>query len=159
MTSEALISAQVAREQEWAYGVWRDHYTAADARRLSRLTVEQGGLGYELSPSAFRGLVEGYRERMGLGVVNREARLERALDDIDNLHRAAVKALRRADDVGALDIHAAKVMLDAGKREAELLGLNAPTKVEADVTTHDGTLDELNAALVALGRAPLDVES
>lgn len=159
MTSEALISAQVAREQEWAYGVWRDHYTAADARRLSRLPVEQGGLGYELSPSAFRGLVEGYRERMGLGIVNREARLERQLDDIDLITRVAGRSLARASELEALDVHAAKLLLDAGKREAELLGLNAPTKVEADVTTHDGTLDELNAALVALGRAPLDVES
>jgi hypothetical protein len=152
-----LIAVQVAREQEWAYALWRDHYSAHDVRRLSALAPRDGGLGYELSPSAFKGLVEGYRERMGLGNVNREARLERQLDDIDTITRVAGHALRRAHEIEALDVHAAKLLLDAGKREAELLGLNAPTKLEADITTHDGTLDQLNAALVALGETPVNV--
>jgi hypothetical protein len=56
--------------------------------------------------------------------------------------------------------HAAKLMLDAGKREAELLGLNAPTKVEAEVTTHDGTLDAAQRRpRRRSAEQPLDVES
>lgn len=38
----------------------------------------------------------------------------------------------------------------AMKDERDLLGLNAPTRIEADVTTHDAIVDELNAALAAL---------
>lgn len=47
----------------------------------------------------------------------------------------------------------------AMKDERDLHGLNAPTKIEADVTTRDGALDDLNAALVALGAEPVEAAS
>ena len=43
------------------------------------------------------------------------------------------------------------------EREAKLFGLDTPTRIEADVTTRDGAIDDLNAALVALGADPVEV--
>lgn len=47
-------------------------------------------------------------------------------------------------------------LAQAMRDERDLHGLNAATKIEAEVTTRDGVLDDLNAALVALGREPVD---
>ena len=45
------------------------------------------------------------------------------------------------------------------KDEREIYGDNAATKIEAEVTTRDGVLDDLNAALVSLGREPVEAAS
>lgn len=47
----------------------------------------------------------------------------------------------------------------AMKDERDMHGLNAPTKIEADVTTHDAVMDDLNAALASLGREPITADS
>lgn len=59
--------------------------------------------------------------------------------------------------------NATKIVESADRRlgavmrdERDLHGLNAPTKIEADVTTRDGALEDLNAALIALGAEPVE---
>lgn len=42
------------------------------------------------------------------------------------------------------------------EREAKIFGTDSPQRVEAEVTTRDGVLEDLNAALVSLGRDPVD---
>lgn len=154
-----LVSAQLVREQAFAYAVWQQRFGAGDLPRLSKARKRDGGLGYELPASSFRGLVDGHRERMGMGGVSREGRIERQLDELDLGIRLVAKQLRQAAELETTDYHALDRMLKFQEREAKLLGLDAATKIEADVTTHDGTLDDLNAALVRLGKTPLDVES
>lgn len=67
--------------------------------------------------------------------------------------RAAVMAGKaKLIEAWQATIERADRRLDAAqKREAELHGLAAPTKIEAEVTTRDGVLDDLNAALAAIG--------
>jgi hypothetical protein len=146
-----LVSAQLVREQSWAYDLWRQRFGAMDVPRLSKLSLEQGGLGYELPASAFRGLVDGFRERMGLGGISRQGRIDRQLDELDTGIRLVTKALRQAAEVEALDLYALDRMLKLQEREAKLLGLDAATKIEAEVTTYDGASAELAAMLAEAG--------
>lgn len=49
--------------------------------------------------------------------------------------------------------------LDAAQvREDKLHGLSAAVKIEAEITTRDSIVDELNAELAAMGEQPVEVE-
>lgn len=69
------------------------------------------------------------------------------------LWKARVDVANKA--VGDADRRLAAAMKD----EREIHGDNAATKIEAEVTTRDGIMDDLNAALLALGREPVEVDS
>lgn len=151
-----LISAQLAAEQRWAWSAFLAGVNPNVAALASR-----EALGYELSPQAFRGLVEGYRAANGIARINRDARIEQQLFVLDEQQRTlrGIIASRERGDTMALDLDGRKELRAVLDQIAKLEGLYAATKVEADITTHDGTLDQLNAALVALGEAPVEVQT
>lgn len=63
---------------------------------------------------------------------------------IDALQASIVSADRRLDS--------------AQVREDKLHGLSAAVKIEAEITTRDSIVDELNAELAAMGEQPVEVE-
>lgn len=177
-----LIEARVLREEEWALEAFRARLSFPEMRRFVIRSPEEGGLGYAISESGLRALVASARHRAGDTAVTREERVERMQAEIDVRIRAARADLSRAlgerEAMGPPDPYADKVereiywkklealtktiesadrrLAAAQKDERDLHGLNAPTRIEADVTTRDGVLEDMNAALVALGREPVE---
>lgn len=67
-------------------------------------------------------------------------------------YSAALAAHAKMLEAAAKQVESADRRLrEAQKDEREIHGDNAATKIEAEVTTRDGVLDELNASLAALG--------
>lgn len=154
---DALILARTMHEREWAYARWLERCSWSTMRMLANRKVEKGGLGYDLSESALKGLVRGAREDRGDLTMTREERTERALAELDDLGRVARASLGQAASLGALDVHAADVLLKVQKREADLVGLDAAAKLDVTVTTHDAVQAELTAMLERAGRPPIEV--
>lgn len=152
-----LIAVKVMREQDWAYERWLEHLSYQQMRVRAAWTPSDGGLGYDLSIAALRGLVAGYREREGIAELTRAEVRERRGHDLDLVHRAARASMRKAANVGALDVHAAKLLLEVGRDEARHYGTDEPVKIEAEVTTRDAVADELNAMLARAGKDPIEV--
>lgn len=144
-----LIAVRVLREQQWAYARRLEHLSYRAMRQAANLPVEQGGLGYDLSEHALKGLVAGYlADQRDVLAADREELLARQQADLDELARAARASLRRAAEVKALDVHAAKLLLDTLASERRLHGLDAPTEQRIDVTVTDAT-DKAIAELAA----------
>jgi hypothetical protein len=157
--NDAMILARVERERAWAHGLWMQRATYGQISAASVLPPESGGIGVHVSPAGCKAMVAAYREARGDVTMSRDERLERQSDEIDELMRHLRAAIARAAEIDAVDVHSIKLLLDAGKREAELHGLNAAQKVEAIVTHRDGVIDELNASLAALGRPLVESEA
>lgn len=185
-TSRAeLVEAKVIREEDFALEAWRNRIPYPEMRRLA-LDV----LGYALSESALRGLVQAARARHGDTAMTRADRIDRQQAEIDERaararfdlrkwhalaqepqperseyfdttdHRDALAAWGKRVEVANKAIAEADRRLQAAmKDEREIYGDNAATKIEAEVVTRDGVLDDLNAALVALGREPVEASS
>lgn len=148
----ALIEARVIEEQEWAYARWIERFSYREMRALGCLPPEQGGLGRDLSPVAYKHLVTSAREAHGDLTLSREDRLERMNAENDELARALRGELARVKvEDGRVDLKIAGALLDVQKREAELNGVNAPTKIEAELVTRSAVEAELEAML---GRIP-----
>lgn len=179
---DALLEARTAHEQTWALELWMGRHTWAQMRRLAGAPPEKGGLGYDLSESALKGLVAGAREARGDLTMGRAERIERQAAEVDERARAArhdfaaayerVRALDAAiveapdaetvrDLVAqragvAADLERADRRLDAvHAREARLFGLDQPAELEVKVTQHDALVDELNAQLARAGKKPI----
>lgn len=104
-----------------------------------------------------------------------DARIRAARHDLNRAHAALNEPKPERAEFGdpeeyaaALGIHWKKVeaaakMVDAADRrlatamrdERDLHGLNAATKIEAEVTTRDAVTEELNAMLLRAGREPI----
>lgn len=157
--SAALLEARVATEREWAYARWLERLTWAQMRQAAILPPERGGLGYDLSPSALKGLVTQARADMGDTAMSREERVERMQAENDSMMRQLKAEIAEAVKTwGTIPEKAAKLLLDYQKREVELHGLAAATQVEATVVHKDAVTEELNAMLVRAGRKPIEVE-
>lgn len=75
-------------------------------------------------------------------------------------YRDAVAMYWKGIEAATKLVESADRRLDsAHNREAKLFGLDEATRIEAEVTTRDGAIDDLNAALVALGADPVEVTS
>ena len=169
--SDELLALRTLNEQRWAYDRRMEHLSYRSMRQL----VGQAppvGLGYDLSEHALKGLVNGYRDRMSeVHAIDLDEHRERELEDLDLAQRRAegivqlaAAALKRAAELEALDVHAAKALLDAnrqligaGESRRKLLGLDAPTQAKVEVVHHDGVVEELNAMLARLGESPIEV--
>lgn len=155
-----LILASVMREREWAYDRRIVDALAWPAiRSLALRPVELGGIGRDVGIATLKGLVAAHRADQGEIIGTREERIERRQHELDTLALAARASLAKAAAVGALDVHAAKILLDTRAAEAKMHGDDAALRIEADVTTHDAVTDELNAMLARAGRAPMEVDS
>lgn len=182
-TSRAeLVEAKVIREEDFALEAWRARVPYPEMRRLA-LDV----LGYAISESGLRALVQSARARHGDTAMTRADRIDRQQAEIDERARRARYDLakwhaasnepqpERSEYFDTLDYRDAlaawgkrveaanKAIAEADRRlaaamkdEREIYGDNAATKIEAEVTTRDGVLDDLNAALVSLGREPVE---
>jgi len=91
MTPKAdhLITERVAREREWAYEAWLARLSFTQIRQLANRPESDGGLGYDLSPEALKGLVRKAREDRGDLTMSREERIERQAAEVDARGRAA----------------------------------------------------------------------
>lgn len=154
----ALVEARVARERQWAYDRWLERLTWAQMRVLAQLPPERGGLGYDLSPSALKGLVTQARADMGDTAMSRDERIERQTAELDAIARSLRKRIAAADEMGGVDVHATKLLLETQKREEILHGLAAATQVEATVVHKEAIVEELNEMLARAGRKPIEVE-
>lgn len=165
-----LIAVRVEAEQRWAYAQRMAHLSYTEMRAKSALHPDAGGLGYPLSEHALKGLVNTYLEKMReVHEVNTQELVQRELADLDMQQRRAAivaelaaESMARAHEIDALDVHGGKLLLEAdakaravGESRRKLLGLDQPTRIEADVTVKDGVLEELNAMLGRAGRKPI----
>lgn len=175
-----LIHARVLREQRWAYERRRERLSWGQIADLAPLPPERGGLGY---PRSARALKAAYAEHVAEVVRLEEATRPEAttiaLAAMDESYRELTRLAQPVDEVrtelarraaeanGATADELARIVVlrdEAAIRDAikarhvierdraKLLGLDAPIVV--DVTTHDATVDDLNAALARLGEAP-----
>lgn len=97
-------------------------------------------------------LEAGYRE-----LAQPRPTIDEAGYDVE-IYRAQIAAYHSNRTHARQMIESADKRLEVAMRnERDLHGLNAPTRIDADITTHDGVMDDLNAALVALGRDPVEV--
>lgn len=147
----ALIEQRVIQEQEWAYARWVERFSYRQMRALGCRPPEQGGLGRDISPVAYKHLVHAAREAHGDLTLSRDERLERMNAENDDLARALRAELNRErEESGRVDLKLADALLAVQKREADLNGVNAPTKVEAEIVTKSAVDAELEEMLARI---------
>lgn len=143
----SLVEARVQREREWCHARWMERMTYRQISAAAALPVEHGGLGIMLSHAGAKAMVSAYREDRGDVTMSRAERLERQSDELDEVMRHLRKRIAEAEEIGGTDVHAIKLLLDAGKREADLHGLAAPTEIHAEIVTTTAVEAELEAML------------
>lgn len=87
--SAPLLEQRVAYERAWAYDAWMARLSWGAMRRLANAQPEAGGLGYDLSEQACKGLVEQARTDRGDLTMGRAERLERQAAEVDERARSA----------------------------------------------------------------------
>lgn len=145
-----LVEAKVAAEREWMHARWMERLTYRQIAALAAAPVEHGGLGILVSHAGVKAMVAAYREDRGDVTMSREERLERQSDELDEVMRHLRGRVAKAAEIGGLDVHAVKLLLDAGKREADLHGLAAPTEIHASIVTTTAVEAELEAMLARI---------
>lgn len=155
----ALVEARVIEEQAWAHARWTERYTYRQMRALGCLPKEAGGLGRDLSPVAYKNLVQQAREAAGDLTLSRDERLERMNAENDELARHLRHRLVTAAGEGSTDDEAIKLLLATQKREAELNGIDAAKRLDVEVTQRT-TLDaEIDSMLERMGADPIPSEA
>lgn len=165
-----LIEARVIREEEFALEAWRARVSFPEMRRaaldvLGYPLSESALHGLVKSARARHGdLTMTREERQERQAEEIDERGARARYDLGKAHAAMQEPRPRREDFDeAVDYAsalvawakmqegAAKVLESADRRlaaamkdERDLFGLNAPTKIEADVTTRDAVSAELD---------------
>ena len=184
-TRAELVEARVVREEDFALEAWRARVPFPEMRRraLAELgyAISESGLRALVKSARARvgdlAMTRDERiERQQAEIDERAARArfdlrkwhalaneeqpDRAEYDDTAEHRDALAAWAKRVEVANKAIAEADRRLQAAmKDEREIYGDNAATKIEAEVTTRDGVLDDLNAALVSLGREPVEAEA
>lgn len=155
-----LMLASLVFEREWTYTQRIVHALPWTAIRSAALRpIDAGGIGRNYGIATLKGLVAQHRADQGEVVGTREERIERRQLELDTLALLARASLEKAASLGALDVHAADVLLKTRTAEAKMHGDDAALRIEADVTTHDAVTDELNEMLARIGEAPIGAES
>lgn len=157
--STDLLEARTIAEQDWAHARWLERCSWSRMRMLANRSVKKGGLGYDLSESALKGLVRGAREARGDLSMTKEERAERALAELDDLGALARASLGTGAKLGVVDHDSAKLLLAVQKREADIVGYDAAARVDVTVTTQDAVQAELDAMLERAGRKPIERET
>lgn len=140
MTPKAgpLIEQRVMHERAWAYSAWMARYGYAAMRRLANLPPDEGGLGYDLSESALKGLVDQAKADRGDLTMSREQRIERQSAEVDERARAA-----RHDFAAAYQRLAT---LDAAIAGFEVYDLETAMALRSMVTERNGIAADLERA-------------
>lgn len=84
-----ILAARTVRERAWAYDAWMSRLSWGAIRRLANLPEDEGGLGYDLSESACKSLVEQAKTDRGDLTMSRDERIERQAAEVDERARAA----------------------------------------------------------------------
>ncbi|MCU1617780.1 MAG: hypothetical protein JWO98_5320 [Frankiales bacterium] len=135
-----IIQARVWREQEWCFSLRSQHLTIRMIRRRTILPPDLGGLGYDLSEHAIKGLIRGYLERMReVDEESLEEHRSRELADLDMVQRLALESMARYQRAGHYDEKATDRFMKAGEMRRKLLGLDAVVTSHIDVTVTDAT--------------------
>jgi hypothetical protein len=138
-----LTATRLLGEQRWAYERHLEHMNYRDMRRLVIEPVDRGGLGYDLSEHALRGLVVGYVESARETLTEeRGVYIARELADLDLQHRALAAVLARSIDAA----ESAKVAAALGYDSLAQLLKEAPdAAVPLDARQITALLRELRA--------------
>lgn len=181
-TRAELVEAKVIREEDFALEAWRARVPFPEMRRraLAELgyAISESGLRALVKSARARvgDLAMTRDERVERQQAEIDERAARARFDLRKWHalaqepqpdraeyydtaehRDALAGWAKRVEVANKAIAEADRRLQAAmKDEREIYGDNAATKIEAEVTTRDGVLDDLNAALVSLGREPVE---
>lgn len=184
-TRAELVEARVVREEDFALEAWRARVPFPEMRRraLAELgyAISESGLRALVKSARARvgDLAMTRDERIERQQAEIDERAARARFDLrkwhalaqepqpdraecfdTSEHRDALAAWAKRVEVANKAIADADRRLQAAmKDEREIYGDNAATKIEAEVVTRDGVLDDLNAALVSLGREPVEASS
>ena len=182
---DELIEAKVIREEDFALEAWRARVPFPEMRRRALdvlgYAISESGLRALMKRARARGgdLSMPRAARIARQQAEIDERAARARFDLRKWHALAQEAQPQRDEYFDTAEHrdalalwgkrvevANKAIAEADRRlqaamkdEREIYGDNAATKIEAEVTTRDGVLDDLNAALVSLGREPVEVEA
>lgn len=172
--SDDLIASRIEREQRWAYNLWLGRLSFSAIRRLANEPVSEGGLGYDLSEQAIKGLVKGAREALGDLTTTKADRVERQGAEVDERARAARHDFASAyAKANAIDEAIAALRADEhAKHDDPLAYANAMSRliskrdqVAADLERADKRLDAVQArearlfGLDAPSEAKLEVTS
>lgn len=144
----ALIEARVLEEQEWA---WTQRIARGlpwhAIRGLALRPRDAGGIDRNLGIGTLKEMVAAHRAAMGEIVGTREERVERRQLEYDEIAQLSRASLAKAAEVEALDVHAAKVLLDVRAAEAKMHGDDRPVEMKAEITTRTAVEAELEAML------------
>lgn len=154
-TAAELIVLRVQAEQEWSYLRRMERLSYRAIAALAARPTSEGGLDHAMSPQAVSSLVQGYYTRMSdVQQETLEQHRDRELEELDATTRAIGIQLAedRANGI-RLDPALVRELRMTGERRAKVLGLDAVAGLEVQVA--EGNLDQLNAALIELGREPI----
>lgn len=153
-----LIEARVLREQQWIYEKHLAGHPKPTIRAMSLEPVERGGLGRSNAVSfpEMRAAIAEIRTSNGEIIGTKAERVERYTLRYEEQIELALAARSAAAAENRIDYEAEKLLASAQTALAKLHGDDAATKIEAEVTTRDGVLDELNEALAALDLPTVD---
>lgn len=144
----ALIEKRVLEEQEWAYEQRIVRGLPWHAiRGLALRPRNAGGIDRNVGIGTLKEMVAAHRAAQGDIVGTREERVERRQLEYDTIALAARASLAKAGELEALDVHAAKVLLDVRAAEAKMHGDDRPTEIHAEIVSRDAVDAELNAML------------
>lgn len=100
-----VVDVRTLVEQEWAYARRAEHLSYRQMRIAANLPVDEGGLGYDLSEHALKGLVGGYVERMRETLEHDAAEeMARNIAELDAAHR------RLSAQTGPVDLERAALL-------------------------------------------------
>lgn len=180
-----IVEARVVREEDFALEAWRARVPFPEMRRRALVdlgyAISESGLRALVKSARARvgDLSMTRDERIERQQAEIDERAARARFDLRKWHALAHEPQPDPDEYYDTAEHrdalamwgkrvevANKAIAEADRRlqaamkdEREIYGDNAATKIEAEVTTRDGVLDDLNAALVSLGREPVEAEA
>lgn len=144
----ALIEKRILEEQQWA---WEQRIARGlpwhAIRGLALRPRDAGGIDRNLGIGTLKEMVAAHRAAMGEIVGTREERVERRQLEYDEIALLARASLAKAAEVEALDVHAAKALLDVRAAEAKMHGDDRPTEIHAEIVSRDTVDAELNAML------------
>lgn len=144
----ALIEKRILEEQQWA---WEQRIARGlpwhAIRGLALRPRDAGGIDRNLGIGTLKEMVAAHRAAMGEIVGTREERVERRQLEYDEIALLARASLAKAAEVEALDVHAAKALLDVRAAEAKMHGDDRPTEIHAEIVSRDAVDAELNAML------------
>ena len=178
--AETLNEARWAYERRH-----EDRLTYQAISDLSVAPVREGGLGRRMGLKTVRAKVAAYRDTLAVAVDDetRDEQRLAELADLDRQQRAFMVLTSPVDEVATaqrafamnttpdvlreqrpdllvlrderVTLRALENLRQIGESRRRLLGIDLPSKVEVEVRSNDGIMDDLNAALVAMGEAPI----